>query len=408
MQSKDSIQPDIWIRTGWIWTAAFHIAWIFVVFMGVRDPSNAEEVGRIVTLGIGFGVWQLTLFLGAWRRGWYERPFLMFPLVSIGVLIWYLLIRIDPLFYFLLGGLYPFIFIFLPIRWAIGMALIVNGLATYDNYLDSSGSSSWWTSGMLYWLGYSILAILLGVWIYAIIRQSTQRRELIQQLQATQDELAAAERREGVMQERDRLAREIHDTLAQGFTSIVMHLEAAEQAMQTDPDKLRHHLDQARRTARHSLNQAREVVADLRPELLAQQSLPAAIARVAERWMEETGIIVTATTTGDVIPLHPEIDVTLLRAVQEALANVRKHAHASAVTITLSYMGDMVILDVQDNGTGINGAAPSPLTGGFGLTAMRERVAQLNGSVVLESEVGEGTTLVVSVPMRTEADEATG
>lgn len=203
-----------------------------------------------------------------------------------------------------------------------------------------------------------------------------------------------------MLQERERLAREIHDTLAQGFTSIVINLEAAEQALPEDLKMLRHHLDIARRTARHSLEQAREVVQDLRPDLLREQALPEAIERVTARWAAETGITTTAVTTGTPLTLHPEIDVTLLRAVQETLTNIHKHAQAKAVQVTLSYMGDVVMLDVQDDGVGINGATPSPLSGGFGLTAMRQRVAQLGGKVEIESELGEGTTIAISVPVR--------
>ncbi len=395
-------QQDIWERTGWLWTAVFHINLLIVTIIGIRDPANADFVVRILGLGISLAVWQGVLFYGLRYRDWHDRQLLVFPLVGLGVVLWYFLIRIDSLYYFLLGGLFPFIYIFLTIRWAILMTLIVNGVAAYDNYSKSGNQPNWWGSGLLYWLGYSAVAVLLGVWIYAIIRQSTQRRMLIEQLQATQAELAAAERREGMLQERERLAREIHDTLAQGFTSIVINLEAAEQALPDDLNILRHHLDTARSTARHSLEQARQVVQDLRPDLLTQQALPEAIERVTTRWSKETGIRATAVTTGAILPLHPEVDVTLLRAVQEALTNVHKHAQAQAVQITLSYMGDVVMLDVQDDGVGINGAAPSPLTGGFGLTAMRERVTQLGGNVEIESEPGEGTTIAISIPVLTE------
>jgi signal transduction histidine kinase len=117
------------------------------------------------------------------------------------------------------------------------------------------------------------------------------------------------------------------------------------------------------------------------------------------RWKGESGIPVTATITGNPIPLHPNIEVTLLRSTQEALNNIRKHAQATDVQLTISYMNDVVILDVQDNGVGLNGAAPSPLLGGFGLQAMRERVEQCGGFVTLESDSGEGTTLVLSIPL---------
>jgi signal transduction histidine kinase len=205
-------------------------------------------------------------------------------------------------------------------------------------------------------------------------------------------------------EERERLAREIHDTLSQGFTSIVMHLEAAEQAMPEDLKTLRHHLDRARDTARDNLTQARQVVHDLRPDLLAQHSLPEALDRVVARWSEESGIVAVTKTTGAVLSLPAEVDVTLLRATQEALANVRKHAQAQVVNVTLSYVGDVIVLDVQDDGVGFDGAVPSPLNSGFGLTAMRERVTQLGGTVVIESEPGQGTILMVEIPIIRDED----
>ena len=104
-------------------------------------------------------------------------------------------------------------------------------------------------------------------------------------------------------------------------------------------------------------------------------------------------------TTGNIIPLHPNIEVTLLRATQEALNNIRKHARSTDVQLTLSYMGDVVILDVQDDGVGLDGAEPSPLSGGYGLQAMRERVEACGGNLTIESEPGEGTTIAITIPL---------
>jgi signal transduction histidine kinase len=247
----------------------------------------------------------------------------------------------------------------------------------------------------------SVVGVFFALWINDIIRQSSRRRELIEQLQSTQRQLVRAERKAGVLAERQRLAHEIHDTLAQGFTSIVMHLEAAEQALPGGAAAVQEHIDQARRTARESLEQARRVVHDLRPQSLENASLPEAIGRVVNRWSEATNITADVTTTGDIQPLHPDVEVTLLRATQEALANARKHASASTVRVTLSYIGDVVMLDVQDNGVGLDGttATTAGSGSGFGLVAMRQRVEQLGGALLIESAPGEGTTLVVEIPV---------
>jgi signal transduction histidine kinase len=305
----------------------------------------------------------------------------------------------SPAYYFTLFGLFGQVFRQLPLRYGVIAVLMLTGSIFYEQLADAGATPSL-TSPTLWLFVFTALgAIILGVWITAIIGQSTRRRQLIEQLEATQAELAAAERRAGILEERQRLARDIHDTLAQGFISIVMHLEAADQALPDDLDTLQKHLDRARGTARTSLEEARRVVHALRPHSLDQRSLPDAIERTAARWQEETGIPLTTTTTGDPIPLHPDIEVTLLRATQEALANIRKHAQATAVQLTLSYIDDVVVLDVQDNGVAFAGAAASPLSGGYGLQAMRERAEQCGGSVTVESEAGEGTTVVVSIPI---------
>ncbi len=201
-----------------------------------------------------------------------------------------------------------------------------------------------------------------------------------------------------ILDERQRLAREIHDTLAQDFTSIVMHLEAAEGALPDGAATLRQHLVQAREMAREGLVQARRLVWATRPEILERTSLPLAIERVIEQWAETSGVEARVSITGKPCPLPPGVEVALLRATQEALANVRKHAQASSVCVTLSYMGDLVVLDVQDDGAGFDPELAGA-TGCFGLAAMRERVEQLDGDLIVESMPGGGTTLVVEIPL---------
>jgi signal transduction histidine kinase len=209
-------------------------------------------------------------------------------------------------------------------------------------------------------------------------------------------------RRAGLIGERRRLAHEIHDTLAQGFTSIVMNLEAAEAILPAEYSPQVHwHLDQARLTARESLTEARQLVWALRPKLLEEAPLPEALARLAERWSEASGVAAVTTVTGTPRPLAPEVEVTLLRVAQEALANVRKHARANRTALTLSYMNDRVALDARDDGVGFDPErmAGSGREGGFGLGTMHERIERLNGTHSIESAPGEGTTLSVELPV---------
>ena len=204
-------------------------------------------------------------------------------------------------------------------------------------------------------------------------------------------------REAGVLDERRRMAREIHDTLAQGLTGIVTQLQAAEAASRAGdpPAGWRRHVDAATRLARESLAEARRSVDALRPEPLEGCRLSEAVAGVADRWSALNGIPAQVTTTGTARPINPEAEFALLRAAQEALANVARHARASRVGLTISYMENEVALDVRDDGAGFDPAAADR---GFGLVAMRERIAALSGTLQVESEPGGGTAISACVP----------
>ena len=211
-------------------------------------------------------------------------------------------------------------------------------------------------------------------------------------------------RRSAELRERKRLAHEIHDTLIQGFASIVMNLEATEGSLERDPKSARSHLNEARRTARENLAEARRIVWALQPEALEQAPLSEALTRLAEKWSEGSGATAGVTVTGAPRPLSPEAEVALLRVAQEALTNIRKHAQASRAVLTLSYMEDRVALDVRDDGVGfdpegIHAVLVEGGASGFGLKAMRERVERSGGALLVESEPGRGTTLVVELPV---------
>ncbi len=212
-------------------------------------------------------------------------------------------------------------------------------------------------------------------------------------------QLVTQAREAGVLDERQRMAREIHDTLAQGLIGIVAQLEAAQQSAGHQA-RWERHLERATRLARDSLTDARRSVQALRPEPLESAQLSDALAGVAQRWSSITEVAADVAITGTARPLHPEVEGTLLRAAQEALSNVAKHAKASRVHLTLSYMEDQVTLDVRDDGVGFDPALPpAPDTGGgFGLTAMRQRVHRLAGQLEIESEPGGGTAISASLP----------
>ncbi len=399
-QSHQSQPADVWERWAWVWSAVFFVS-LFVPFamvmVGQPGPDGVERVQIAVLTGL-LALWQIGCMLYARRvPDWRSHSLASTVVILVGIALWYLLVRINPAFYFTLAGFYSQIFFMLPPLWAIPVSVGLGALVVVQGgagSLDLRDPGLW---AALAGIGFSVI---FYIWIAAIIRQSAERKALIDELQRTQAELARAEREAGTLAERQRIAREIHDTLAQGFVSIVLHLEAAEQALPADLPVVQHHLGQAKTTARQSLAQARAVVQDLRAQPVEGSPLPEAIRQAVANWAEATGVVATVAITGDARPMPPDVEVTLLRAVQEALANVRKHASASRLAVTLSYMGDEVVLDVQDNGVGIGAAAADPLlSSGYGLTAMRERVEQHHGSLLIESSPGEGTTLVVEIPM---------
>jgi signal transduction histidine kinase len=208
----------------------------------------------------------------------------------------------------------------------------------------------------------------------------------------------------GVLAERQRLAHEIHDTLAQGFTSIVTQLEAADQVLATAPDVALEHLDRARRTARDSLSEARRTVEALRPQPLERAALSEALRDVVDRWRVGHGepIAVSITVDGQPSAAPPDTDAALLRVAQEALTNVARHAGATRVDLTLSYLDDLVLLDIADDGVGFAADAVtggSVEAGGYGLLAMRERMLGVGGELVVESAPGDGTTVAASIPL---------
>jgi signal transduction histidine kinase len=402
MNAKQERQKDVWMKWDWLWKALFYATVIVSTWLMLLDDERKAPVWVALLLTGILLLWHWGGLKLAYRQSDVLDNHTIFRfIVFIGVIVlWFALVKLSPAYYFILFGLFGQVFLHLPLRYGVIAVLILTGAIVYEQLADADATFSLTNPIIWGFLFTALGAIILGVWITAIIGQSMRRRQLIEQLEATQAELVAAERRAGILEERQRLARDIHDTLAQGFTSIVMHLEAADQALPDDLDTLQKHLNKARGTARTSLEQARRVVHALRPHSLDQRSLPDAIERTAVRWQEETGIPLTPITTGEPIPLHPDIEVTLLRATQEALANIRKHAQATAVQLTLSYIDDVVVLDVHDNGVGAAAAAAaSPLSGGYGLQAMRERAEQCGGSLTLESEPGEGTTVVVSIPI---------
>ncbi len=239
-----------------------------------------------------------------------------------------------------------------------------------------------------------VFSLMLGFWISRIIDQSAERADLIAQLEQARADLAAAERARGVADERERLAREIHDTLAQGFTSIVMLAQAAAPALDRDRAAAEKHLALIEEVARENLAEARALVAASTPAGLDGSTLPDAVRRLAERFARETGIEVDVDLP-PVTRLDRDREVVVLRAVQEALSNVRRHSGARRVAVRLVEDGDGALVEVGDDGAGF---APQDRHRGYGLAGMRARIGEVGGELDVASTPGGGTRLTVRLP----------
>ncbi|HEY3343854.1 MAG TPA: sensor histidine kinase [Anaerolineaceae bacterium] len=390
-------------RWGWTWNG------ISLLMLLISTAVCVLDTGLPVTTrlsGAGFALlyalWYAVFVLRPGR--WSRKSAVLGLSFAAMILVTAAMATLNGLYFMLFFSMYGLVFSLMDLVLAIPMTGLVSlvGAASilYTNHIPIRDSL-----GVI--LGFvlsTVVTVLMGYFINAIVQQSSARQRVIEELQAARADLAAAERQAGIFQERQRLAREIHDRLAQGFTSIVLHLEAADQALPPSlaVETARQHLDRARQTARDSLAEARSLVWALRPESQERENLNQALERVVGRWSQETSIPANVQVTGARVALPPEDQVTLLRCAQEALVNIHKHAQAHQVILTLSYLEDQVILDVQDDGIGFvleDVETPGPVHGGYGLIGLRERVRQQGGSLSVESEPGEGATLVVVLPL---------
>jgi signal transduction histidine kinase len=375
-----------------------------------QNPT-AGAFGITAGLAVAAGAW-----IAWWvilHPGWMQRPWLMgvFFAGLVGFIV--VLTARSPWFAFFtwIGFLYAFRFLTGVWRWVVCVPVALAFSAG-----QGGGFHRLTASTVAIWaLVTCVDIVLIGVFVLLgqkTAEQNEARKGMIAELAETnrrledmvaentglQAQLLTQAREAGVGDERQRMAREIHDTLAQGLTGIITQLEAAQQTS-SDTERERR-IGNAKQLARDSLAEARRSVQALRPQALEDSKLPDALADEVARWSATSGVAAEVKTTGDVRALHPEVEVTLLRVAQEALANVAKHAGASQAWVTLSYMEDVVTLDVRDDGAGFvpGEQGESQASGGFGLIAMRQRVGRLAGQLEIESEPGAGTAVSASLP----------
>ncbi len=377
-----------------------------VVGRTVLAPTSSR--GVIVVLAV---VFLATYAAGALlTRGPDDRP----SLIRIGWLClvsleWFALLWLTPEAAYLV---FPLFFLYLHLLGPRAGTIIV--AVTVAVAIIALGIHSGWSvGGVIGPLVGAGVAVMIGLGYRALAREAAQRERLMAELLATRDQLVASEHESGVLAERSRLAREIHDTLAQGLSSIQMLLHAAERA---DPDRPGiEHLRLARETAATNLADARRFIRELTPPNLDEAGLGGTLCRLAETQWGPHGLAVDVRVAAvPSLPMH--LQTALLRIAQGAVANVIQHADATTVTITLTTSPltsstltnghDALHFTIADDGRGFDPAATASLRAGgvrtdsFGLRATKERVEQLGGVLRVESSPEQGTVIAVELLLK--------
>lgn len=392
------VPAHVWTRAPVGWHVAFWVLLTLTTVAVVLDDQVGDgrlgvALGALAVLGLAYAT------LGGPAATSRSQPRAYGYVATLLVLL-PLLLAIDPTTSFLLFLAYPQVWLLVEgrLRGVVATALLtvagaaglLAALGTSPEVLSSVGIS------LLVSFGFSVT---LGLWITSIIDQSVERADLVAALERTRVELAAVERAAGAAEARALLARDIHDTLAQGFTSVLMLARLAERELDGgDAAAVRSRLDAMAEVARTNLAEARALVAAASPVQVHGADLVAALHRLGERFQAETGTAVQVGAQPEACDgVTPEGAVVLLRSAQEGLANVRKHASAGRVELRLERDGDGLIrLVVTDDGVGFEPTGSH--AAGYGLDGMRRRADDVGGSLEVRPAPGGGTRLAVQVP----------
>ncbi|MFF6910058.1 sensor histidine kinase [Streptomyces sp. NPDC012389] len=393
-EARDS---DVRVRSARPWDGYFAVVWVvtLAVVLGAAEPSWPVRVTAAAIVALN-----LPWYVLAGRRAMLDDTGSEGPArrYVVGALLLFLptamLVGETQLVTFALA---PQCFMLLRLRDALW---VLAGMGA----VPLAGWTLLWhptagEAGFRFLLAVATFAFsaFLGRSMTRIIVQSRERAALIAELEAGREEIARLSTAHGALAERERMSREIHDTLAQGFTSLLMLSQAVESELDHDLPQARRHVALMTRTARENLAEARALVAGGSPADLAGNSLADALRRLADRHTAQTGAPALLTVTGDVRPLPTAYEVVALRACQEALANTRKHAGPSVpVTVVLTYASDALTLSVRDEGCGFDPRAPRE---GYGLDGVRARAEEAGGGAVVRSAPGAGTSVTVTLPL---------
>ena len=396
MKLPNSKILEVWEQWDWVWHFSAYGLLILNIILVYNSEATSTGFPFFLVLSALLGLWYIPFVNISTLRIW-ENPKRGALYLVPGWAIWGALISLSNQSLMLIGIFLPLVFSRFPIRWSTGIT-IFQTLGVYFLYITLYPTEHWFLILMII-LGLLTISTIMGAFISSIIKQSTDRQRLIDDLTRSRANLMKVEREAGRLTERQRLARDIHDTLAQHFTSIIMHLSAAKYS---NPESVQSEVQQAEESAREGLAEIRRIVWDMQPEQIEKASLVEAVEELAARWSAENSVLVKMKVTGTPRSLTSSVETALLRISQEAMHNITKHAQAKNVNITFSFMEDLFVMDIADDGLGFD---PSKTSHGFGLKTMRDRIEELSGIFTIESERGRGTAIAVSLPLMENNDD---
>lgn len=385
----------------WAMQAGLHaIGLLLVVVAVVRAIGDGATAWLSIVAGVAFLAWYV--IGAALGPRWHERRHI-YSWVGGLATIWIGSIAVSAEFIWLAFLLWLLAGRFLALRGAIIFSVIVFALVAFAPVMHHGTTDYATVFGPL--IG-AIFAVGLSRGYVQLLRDAAEREHLVisltrtqQELIDLQDELALTQRHSGMESERTRIARDIHDTVAQTLPSMRLLVHAA--GARGDPDGMRRTLGQVETLAAEAITDIRRIVAALAPAELDHGALGAALARMLQRLHDETGIA-TELHIDDTLPGLPgHVEITLLRTAQSALANVRRHADAGHVAVSLIDDGDLVRLDIIDDGKGFDvGERHTSTTGGYGLDFIAGRLRELGGGLDIDSNPGAGTGLSAHLPIQ--------
>lgn len=383
-------------RGGWHWMWSAYIAGVCVVAAAACFLFDDLLPGRSPVIAAVLLAALLAWLVAAGRAvprlgelGW--RPVVY---IVVAAVLWIVAMWFAPAAFIAIPALYPVVFSTLPLTAAVAASMLITLIPLTVDIVTNGVGSAHLSIGIAMTLLGLVAGPIIGTMVVTTVRQRIRLAELLTELEASRAEGARLSREAGAAAERQRLAHEIHDTLAQGFTSIIALAQAVDAELRTDPAAAARHIALIDSTARANLSESRTMVSSLTPAALDDDSISAAIRRQCDAFSAETGVPVTLATDADLPPSAMAAKVVLLRAAQETLSNIRRHARATAVTVALSTADDRLRLCVSDNGTGLGEGHRD----GFGLRGMRARAEQIGGTLTIGATPGGGVTVALEVP----------